>query len=66
MENNIDQKVINCLSDGEKSSTQIASILNKNYYDCLKILEQMQSENKIIKTTIGSYTFWKIVKVENE
>lgn len=56
----MDDKIIQILKEGEKSSTEIASILNRNYYDVLKLLEELESNNKIKRITMGKFTFWRL------
>lgn len=58
------EKIINFLKDGEKSTSEIASHLSKNYYDTIKILEDLKSKKIILKIELGRYTYWKIKEVE--
>jgi transposase len=51
----------------EKSTSEIASIINRDYYFTLKLLAELQHEGKIIKKEIGSkYTYWALKEAENE
>lgn len=61
MDDKNDKKLREILKEGEKSTTEIASILNSNHYTTLSILEN----SKIIeKIQVGKYTFWRL-KDEN-
>jgi len=61
MENDL---VLDILKDGEKSTTEIASKLKRNYYDCIQILEELLSQNKIEKVEVGKYTFWRLKSLQ--
>lgn len=54
------EQILEILKDKEKATSQIASIINKNYYDCLKILEELEIEGIIKRIKLGSYTFWRV------
>lgn len=56
----MEYKILDILKNGEKSSTEISSLLNRNYYDCLKLLEKLETEDKIIKIQMGKFTFWRL------
>lgn len=54
------EKILNSLKEREKSTSEIASITSKNYYDCLRLLQELESENLIEKIEVGKFTFWKL------
>ncbi|GAH03458.1 unnamed protein product, partial [marine sediment metagenome] len=62
MKKETENKVIKLIRNKEKPTTAIASILGRNYYDAIKILEELEEKNKITKITLGHYTFWKAKK----
>lgn len=57
----IKKEIVSILKDKEISSTEISSLINRNYHDALKILEELESEGIISKIEVGNkYTFWKL------
>jgi predicted transcriptional regulator len=58
------EEIINFLKEGEKSSSEIASHINKNYYDTLKILDDLEKKGILLKMELGRYTYWKLNKEE--
>jgi predicted transcriptional regulator len=56
------EEILNNLKKREKSTSEIASIISKNYYDCLRLLQELESENLIEKIEVGNFTFWKLKK----
>lgn len=54
------EKILEELKKGEKSTSELSSIISRNYYDCLKILEELEIENKIEKINVGKFTFWRV------
>lgn len=56
----MEENVLEILKDGEKTTTEISSILKRNYYDTVGILERLESEKKICKIEMGRFTFWKL------
>lgn len=59
------EEVVKFLKDNEKSTSEIASHLCKNYYDTIKILEDLESQGLITKIELGRYTYWKIGEKRN-
>jgi predicted transcriptional regulator len=59
MDESIKQKIIELLDDTEKSTTELASLLNRNHYDVVEFLEEMEKEGIIQKIEISKFTFWK-------
>ncbi|HEY0090088.1 MAG TPA: FaeA/PapI family transcriptional regulator [Candidatus Lokiarchaeia archaeon] len=55
-------KILNFLKRGEKSTTEIASVINRNYYSVLRLLEELEGENKILRISVRKFTFWRIKK----
>lgn len=61
MENNYEERVLKILEDGfEKSTSEIASILSRDFYYTTRLLEEMTLKNLLIKIEIKSFTYWKI------
>ena len=60
MDNNHKNKILEILKEGEKSTTELSSIINRDYYYCIKLLEELKKEDLIIKIEIGKFTFWKL------
>lgn len=60
--NNIDGEILDFLKDGEKSSTEIASKISRNYYSCIDILKSLEDRHLIEKIEVGKYTFWRLIK----
>jgi len=54
------EQILKVLENCEKSTTEIAFLINKNYYSTLQLLEKLEKEKKIKKTKINKYTFWRI------
>jgi len=54
------KRILELLKQGEKSTSEITSLLNRNYYDVIQILEEMARENLIKKINIKSFTYWKL------
>lgn len=63
MNNENKNKILEILKGGEKSTTELSSIINRDYYYCIKLLEELEKENLIVKIEVGKFTFWKL---ENE
>ena len=59
MDELIKQKIIELLDDTEKSTTELASLLNRNHYDVVEFLEEMEKLGIIEKIEISKFTFWK-------
>ena len=65
MENNSNEiKIINFLKDGEKSTTDISHNINRNFYDTNKLLEKLETENRVEKIEVGKFTFWRLINGE--
>jgi len=56
----IEEKILKLIKDTEKSTTEISSFLNRNYYFTLKILEKFEKEKIIERIRVGKFTFWRI------
>lgn len=54
------ETILKILKEGEKTTTEIASIIRRNHYDTLHILEELEKEKKIKKIEIGRFTFWRL------
>jgi Mn-dependent DtxR family transcriptional regulator len=55
------EEILNFLAEKtETSTTEIASKMNRGYYDTLKFLEELESEGIIEKIKLNKYTFWKV------
>lgn len=60
-ENDFKENILLLLQEKEKSTTEIASIMNRDYYFTLRLLEKLERENKIERIKLGNkYTFWKL------
>ena len=54
-------KILEILKEGEKSSTEISSIIKRDYYKTLEILGELEQEGSVEKLNLGDkYTFWKL------
>jgi predicted transcriptional regulator len=54
------KNILNYLKNGDKSTTSIANQFNRNFYDAMKFLEELEKEGKIIKITMGRFTYWRL------
>jgi len=60
MEKDFEENIWDLLSLNEqKTATEIAGILNRSYYDVLRVLNNLEKENKIEKIQIKNYTYWR-------
>lgn len=50
------------LKKGDRSTTKIANQFNRNIYDALKLLEELEQKKKIERITMGRFTYWRLVK----
>lgn len=50
------------LKKGDKSTTSIANQFNRNIYDALKLLEELEKKGKIERITMGRFTYWRLIK----
>lgn len=48
------------LKDTEKSTSEIASLLSRDFYFTARLLEEMEKEDLLIKIEIKNFTYWKI------
>lgn len=55
------EKIIESLKDKEKSTSELCSVINRDWYYCLKILEELEKEGKLEKLEIGKFTYWKLI-----
>ena len=60
MLDDVEQKIMELLKEGEKSTTEISNNLHRNFYDTNQFLEELEKENKIQKIELNKFTFWKI------
>ena len=58
----IKQKILKILKEGEKSTTEIASKINRNYYDTVNFLKELKKEEEIRMIKINKYTRWELIK----
>ena len=58
-----ENKVLEILKDGEKSTSEIASIINRDFYFVSRFLEDMGQKNKIEKISIKNFTYWRLKNV---
>jgi predicted transcriptional regulator len=54
------KEIIKMLKKGEHSTTEISRIIGFDYYKTAEILTSLEKENKIIKTEVNKFTFWRI------
>jgi len=56
------EKIIKTLTDfGKLPTAKLSAIVGINYYKLKEILEELESENKIIKTEAGELaTYWEL------
>jgi len=60
-ENNYEKKVLEILKDtDEKSTSEIASIISRDFYFAQRLLEDLKGKNLIEKIEVGNFTYWKI------
>ena len=57
--NDYKEKILEFISEGEKSTSDIASYLSRNYYDVMKMMEQLEEEDCVIRIEVSKFTFWK-------
>ena len=50
------------LKKGKKATTEIASLIKRNYYDTLEALNDLKAEGKIEEIKKGEYTFWELIE----
>lgn len=60
MINNNKEKIIESLAEKEKSTSELCSIINRDWYYCIKILEELESKGKIERIELGKFTFWRL------
>ena len=60
----MEEKILEILKKGEKSTTEISNLINRNHYNTLKILEELEKNNLIKKIEIGKYTFWRLLNAD--
>lgn len=48
------------------SQSQIGSVLGINYYVLIKLLEEMEKDNLIIKSEENKGTYWEIKNARNK
>lgn len=48
--------------DGEKSTSEICQETTINYYKILKLLKDLEKENKIAKNIKNNFTYWRMKK----
>ena len=61
MENDYKNKVIIFLKDKcEISTSEIASLLSRDFYFTTRLLDEMEKEGILIKKELKNFTFWKI------
>lgn len=58
-------KIIEFLKEGEKSTSEITSFINRNYYDGLRFLEELEKEGIILRINLNKFTFWRL-KINNQ
>jgi len=54
------KKVLEFLKDTEKSTSEISSLLSRDFYFTLRLLEEMKEENLLEKIEIKNFNYWKI------
>lgn len=52
--------ILKYLKRGEKSTTDIANLINRNHYATLRLLEELEDEKKIERICTGKFTFWRL------
>jgi hypothetical protein len=61
MENNYRDRVLEFLNDGsEKSTSEIASLISRDFYFTTRLLDEMEKDKILIKTEMRNFTYWKI------
>lgn len=61
MENNdYKKRVLEFLKDNEKSTSEIASLLSRDFYFTARLLDEMEKEGLLDKNEIKNFTYWKI------
>lgn len=60
MNNDNKNKILEILKEGEKSTTELSSVINRDYYYCIRLLEELEKEKLIMKIEVGKFTFWKL------
>lgn len=58
----MENKILEILKDGEKTTTEISAIIRRNYYDVVRLLEDLESKKKLEKIEMGKFTFWRLIK----
>ena len=58
----IHKQIIKILKKEELTTTKIASVLNRSFYDTIKFLEELEEEKEIEKIEMGKFTFWREIK----
>jgi hypothetical protein len=56
------KKILNFLKERDRSTTSIANLFNRNFYDALKFLEELEKKKKVQKITMGKFTYWRLIK----
>ena len=56
----IEEKILEILKEGEKSSSEISVKIGRNFYVTTDLLEKLLEEKKIEKLEIGKHILWGI------
>lgn len=55
------EEIIEVLKQKSQISTsEIASRVNKNYYEVVKTLEELESEKIVVRILFRNFTYWKL------
>ena len=61
MENEYNKRVLEILKDNsEKSTSEIASLLSRDFYFTSRLLEDMEKEGLLIKLEVKNFTYWRL------
>ena len=61
MENNYRERVLEILGEGsEKSTSEIASMISRDFYFTERLLDDMERDKLLIKTKLKNFTYWKL------
>jgi len=58
--NNYKKRVLEFLKNNEKSTSEIASLLSRDFYFTSRLLDEMEKEGLLKKLEIKNFTYWKI------
>ena len=58
--NEYTKRVLEYLKDGEKSTSELASLLSRDFYFTGRLLEDMEQEGLLIKIEVKNFTYWKL------